>query len=464
MLLRHDRLWVFTDRPRTVDRTRRAVLELTGLPASAVRVVRLDATPRTPSGKPDYAALARHADRTDAASQATPAPATPEGIRDLYAVLLGRPDATTRDSFVDLGGDSLSYVEASTRLAKALGSLPPGWQRLDPVALALTHRGARRFSVPVDLSVVLRAVAVTLILVSHADIAQVQGGAHVLLAVAGYNLARFQLALSDRVARVRGILRSALTVALPAAAWVGAVTVATGDYRWQTAVFLNGVTGTGRWSDDWQFWFLEALVWCYVGMAALMAVPWVDRISRRSPFTLAAAAVLTCLALRYALVGVEAGAVERYQPVVVLWCLALGWAAAVADTRARRLVVAAAAVASTIGFFGDAQRELIVIAGILVLLADRAVPLPRVAATAVHALAAASLWIYLTQWQVYPGIEDAGHPYLAVLGAVAVGICAHLAYERISPRALVRWLPHTSRRIASASNPAPARAARAAVG
>ena len=53
-----------------------------------------------------------------------------EGIRDLFAVTLGRPDATVRDSFVDLGGDSLSYVEVSTRLGRALGTLPAGWQRL----------------------------------------------------------------------------------------------------------------------------------------------------------------------------------------------------------------------------------------------------------------------------------------------------------------------------------------------
>jgi peptidoglycan/LPS O-acetylase OafA/YrhL len=330
------------------------------------------------------------------------------------------------------------------------------------VALARTRHRTRRFTVPVDVSVVLRAVAVMLILVSHADIQQLQGGAHVLLAVAGYNLARFQLALSDRVARVRGILRSALNVAVPVSAWIAAVTVVTGDYRWQTAVFLNGVTGTGRWTDDWQFWFLEALVWCYLAIAALMMLPWVDRWSRRSPFAVAVGVAMTCLAVRYALVGVEAGPVERYQPVVVLWCLALGWAAAAADTPARRLVVAAAAVVSTIGFFGDLQREVIVIAGILLLLADRAVLLPRILATAVQALAAASLWIYLTQWQVYPGIEDAGHPHLAVLAAVAVGICAHLVYERVNPTALGRWRPHTSRRTASASSRAPAPGGRAA--
>ena len=64
--------------------------------------------------------------RTDAAptTPARPTSATADGIRDLYAVLLGRPDATTCDSFVDLGGDSLSYVEASTRLGQALGTLP----------------------------------------------------------------------------------------------------------------------------------------------------------------------------------------------------------------------------------------------------------------------------------------------------------------------------------------------------
>jgi hypothetical protein len=464
VLVHDDQLWVFTERPRSVDRTRSAVVGLTGLPTSAVRVVRVAALPRTSSGKPDYAALSRQAARTVADTSSTPAPVTPQAIRDLYAVLLGRPDATTHDSFVDLGGDSLSYVEASTRLGRALGTLPTGWQRLDPVALARTGRRRRRFTAPVDVSVALRAVALTLILVSHADLAQLQGGAHVLLAVAGYNLARFQLAHGDRHARVRSLLRSALAVAIPASLWIGAVTLVTGDYRWQTAVYLNGVTGTGRWNDDWQFWFLEALVWCYLGVAALVAIPWVDRWSRGRPFAVAAAVLVACCAARYALVGVEAGAVERYQAPVVMWCLALGWAAAAADTPVRRLVVAVAAAGSTIGFFGDTRRELIVVAGVVLLLADRAVPLPRIFVTIVQAVAAASLWVYLTQWQVYPGLEDAGHPYVAVLAALAAGICAHLAYERVSPTALVRWRSRTRRRTASSTSRALAPSARTAAG
>ena len=429
IVVHDDKLWAFTTRPRSVDRTRRALLEATGLPPSAVRVSLLATLPHTRAGKPDYAALARQADRA-AGDGPHAGAATAEDIRDLYAVLLGHPDATTRDSFVDLGGDSLSYVEASTRLGRALGTLPPGWQRLDPETLAASRGRVRRFTAPTDLSVLLRAVAVTLILVSHADLGQLQGGAHVLLAVAGYNLARFQLSVTGGATRARGILRSALGVAVPAALWIGAVAAVTGAYQWQTAVFLNGLTGSDRWSDDWQFWFLEALVWSYVGLAALVALPWVDRCLRRSAFTVALCVLVACLSLRVVLVGVQAGPTERYQVAVVLWCVALGWAVATADTPRRRLIVAMAAVVSVTGFFGDAQREAIVLAGVLLLLLDRALPLPRLVARAVQVVAAASLWIYLTQWQVYPGLEDAGHPYLAVLAAMAVGIVAHLVWGR----------------------------------
>ncbi len=432
-------------------------------------MVRLEALPLTSSGKHDYAALAAHADRVLADEPADSSGEVGAGdIRDLYAVLLGRPDATTSDSFVDLGGDSLSYVEATTRLGRMLGTLPPGWQRLDPESLARTRRSRRRFTVPVDLSAVLRAVAVTLILVSHADIAQLQGGAHVLLAIAGYNLARFQLGVPGRGARVRAVARTAVTVAVPAALWIGAVAVLAGSYRWQTAALLNGVTGADHWTDDWQFWFLEALVWAYAGVALVLAVPWVDRWQRGHPFAAAMIVLAACSAARFATVGIEAGRVERYATVVVLWCVALGWAAAVARTSVQRVVVAVAAVVSTVGFFGDGRRELIVIAGILLLLVDRAVPLPRLVAVAVHAVAAASLWIYLTQWQVYPELEDAGHPYAAVLAAILVGILVKQVADRVfplvSPRAPGRWRRRPTRRISSTTTHARGPATRAAVG
>jgi hypothetical protein len=156
--------------------------------------------------------------------------------------------------------------------------------------------------------------------------------------------------------------------------------------------------------------------------------------------------------------------VQRYTTVVVLWCVALGWAAAVARTHRQRLAVAAIAIGETVGFFDDGRREAIVIAGILLLLVDRAVPLPRATAVVVQAIAAASLWIYLTQWQVYPWLEDAGHPYAAVVAAILAGLLAKQVADRVSPRALGRRLRPSSRRTASSTSPGRAPAPRAAAG
>ena len=160
----------------------------------------------TPSGKPDDAALRavvreesagrvgrdRAGDRRRGARPARrgPGPAAGDGRRQ----------------FVGLGGDSLSYVEVSTRLGERLGALPPTGRPCRPPSSprsAPWRSRAAGVPSPSTSSMVLRAVAITLVVVTHADLFQLQGGAHVLLAVAGYNLARFQLAVPGRRERVR---------------------------------------------------------------------------------------------------------------------------------------------------------------------------------------------------------------------------------------------------------------------
>jgi hypothetical protein len=72
---------------------------------------------------------------------------------------------------------------------------------------------------------VLRAVAIMLDVVTHAGLLQVQGGVHLLLVVAGYNLARFQLALSGQQERDLALLRGARAVAVPTVLFVGVLEV-----------------------------------------------------------------------------------------------------------------------------------------------------------------------------------------------------------------------------------------------
>jgi len=440
-----DRLVVFRLRSRGHDRVRALVSEATGLPPGAVRVERVDSFPTTANGKPDHAALAEHTRLlVPAAGWPTEAPPTAASVRDLLAVVVARPDATVDDSFVSLAGDSLSFVEASTRLADHLGTLPQDWHRRSARDLAAAARPPRRRGwVPTEVPSLLRALAILAVVVTHCDLVLVPGGAHVLLAVAGFNLSRFVLAGSTGRVRVGRVLGALAAIVVPTAAWIAAVAAFTGQYRWTTALLLNQVVGPEQWTDDWQFWFIEALALAFLLVAGLLVVPAVARIHDRAPFGFTGVVVMATLALRYVLVGVEAGATERYAAPVVLWCIALGWWATTATSTRRRVLVAVVAAASVQGFFGDPQREAVVTLGIALLVFVPQVPLPRFGTHAVRLVSAASFWIYLTHWQVYPPLEDSGHPWAGLVASVLVGLAAAACYTRL--RTVRPLSPHLSR-------------------
>lgn len=421
-LLVHDEvLHAFTaGRSAGVDERLR---DLADLPPHAVVVHRLAEIPRTAGGKPCGTALR-------ALAVQTPGPIAPgdalETIRAEYARVLGRPDARADQSFTDLGGDSLSFVELSTRLARYCPDLPTDWHRrpirdLVPAAGAPARRG-----VPLDTAVVLRALAILAVVGSHTELVDVMGGAHLLLAVAGWNLARFVLDDRPRTRRLRSGLAAVARIAIPSALLLGAISLVTGQYALTTAAYLNNALGSDSWTDDWQLWFLEAWVWCSLAALALIALRPVDRLDRKHPFALAMALTAAALTLRWALVGVEAGPTERYAAPVVAWLFVAGWAGARASTLPQRLLVLGAVAAGTIGFFGDPARETIVIGGVALLLLLPTARVPRAVVRPLSAVAAASLGIYLTHWQVYPHLE--AHTSLgATLASVAVGI----AYARL---------------------------------
>jgi acyl-CoA synthetase (AMP-forming)/AMP-acid ligase II/peptidoglycan/LPS O-acetylase OafA/YrhL len=452
-----EQLLVFVRTARQVDAARSRVGVLLGIPAHAVRVYSVADFPVTSTGKPDFAALVRFATLTDEQTSAPQAvanaPVTADTIRDLFIEMLGCPNATIDDTFAGLGGDSLSYIEVSLRLEELLRVLPRDWPSWSASQLATAAVGessekaaedasdatevrqnagtrVRRGGFPrVETPGVLRAVAILLIVATHADLITMKGGAHLLLAVAGYNLARFQLADVSGATRVRRLLRSAGQIALPAILWIGAVALVSGKYTLPTALLVNNmIPDDGSWNEQWQFWFLEAALWTMLGLALMFAVRPIDRLERRHPWAFAVALLVTTLAIRFASIGVHAGGTERYAVVTVLWCLVLGWVVARADTAWRRLAVSVAAVVATVGFFGDPVREAVIIGGVLALAWAPRLRLPRQIVPIVRLLAGASLFIYLTHWVVYPAWE-ASAPWFGTVLSLGVGIAAWCAWR-----------------------------------
>ncbi|MGW5073563.1 AMP-binding protein [Rhodococcus sp. NPDC004095] len=397
---------------------RAAAAKAAGLPVGAIRVCGVDALPRTATGKPDFQAADALA-RGDETRQDTQPITDTAALRALYADILHCPNVTDDSSFVSLGGDSLSYVRMSLRLEQMLGHLPEDWHttRIGD----FTPRRRRRWPA-VEINVLLRAIAIVLIVGSHIHVFAILGGAHVLLGVAGYNFARFHLSGDDRAERMRRTLRSVAQIAIPAMVFIGGVIAWTGEYRVTSAFLLNGILGPPGWTIEWRYWFVEAIVYIVLVAAAVLYIPLVDRAERAYPFLFAMGLVAVGLLTRYAVVPVDDGTNRILTASVVFWLFALGWAAAKAGTAWQRICVTAAIVATVPGFFfGDTQREVIVIAGLCLLVWVRSVRCPTALIRVAGILASASLYIYITHFEVYLPLRDR-HPWPAFALSILVGI------------------------------------------
>jgi len=424
-------------RPVDVPALLAIATELTGLPVALVDAVVLPDLPRVANGKVDYRALAedplveQRALRVGRGRGSDRSAVTPADVTALFATLLARPDAQPTQSFVDLGGDSLSYVEASLRLERLLGELPAGWPSKPAAALA-DAAGPRRWGRAVETNVVLRAMAIFTIVASHSNLITIMGGAHVLLAIVGFNLGRFQLGDQSRRERTRSMLRGVSRVVVPSVLVIGTVAAISSDITWKQAALLTTFT-EWNWSEPrWSYWFIEALTLSTLLLAALLAVPAVDRASRRWPFALPVALTVALTPARFDLLGIPGDHVHRLNGM--LWLVTLGWAISQARTIRHRLVVTALTLWLAPGFFlvGGPIRPAYLVVGLLALIWLPQVRLPAVAAPLVGMVAASSLWIYLLHWQVYPHFEMSS-PVLATVLSLAVGVASAEGVRRCGP-------------------------------
>lgn len=411
---------------------RRRVADFTGLPPSAISVQPCEQIPRLASGKPDYPAIAALAG-TD---QVRPQPASGDRAAELvrrYAMVLDRDDVTAADTFVDLGGDSLSYVEVSIHVEQVLGTLPPDWHVTPIAELAAATAEApprRRRLRELDTSVLLRAGAIVLVVGTHVHLFTLPGGAHTLLGVAGFNFARFRLTTAGRAERVRGIARSLGRIVAATASWAALVMLVTDQYTLANVLLLNNVVGTVHERDTWHFWFIEDLVYITAAATLLLSLRRVDRWERRWPMALPVAVMAVGLIARYQLVP----GVELHKTVANAWLFAIGWGAAKATGRGQRIALTIAAAATIPGFFGQPGREAVMIAGLALLIWIPTVPAPRLVIAAAGALATASLYIYLVHWQVFVHMWSLP-PQLALAASLAAGLGYAAVFTQLSKRA-----------------------------
>lgn len=445
----------------TAARARLLAGEASGLGPAAVAVAVVE-LPHLPNGKVDRlgcAALVRGGSpdaceetRLRTAESVGASPTLAVGVAHTVGDVLGLDAVDLERSFVQHGGDSLSHVQASVRLEHLVGPLPRGWhhrplgelvqlgrsrradaasgERADPAGSTL--RGARRPGWrTVETSVLLRALAVIVICGSHADLFRILGGAHTLLAVAGFNAARFGLSMPAASGRWRAGLRTLIGVAVPtiAVALFGMLTH--GRYGWPNVALANWVLGDVTYGFRNELWFIDALVASTLTLTAVLAVPVVGRAWNRDPWRVAVVVAALALVPRFVILHLGDGVLRGIMPTT-FWLFAVGAAVAYADTRRRRALTLALAVVGGATFFpDDPVRNATILAGIAALTLLAEVRLPARAVPVISLLASASLYVYLVQFQILDVVPTA-------LGATFVAVAAGCALWRLADRPVRR--------------------------
>ncbi|MCW6530066.1 AMP-binding protein [Sphingomonas sp. MMSM20] len=421
-----------------LDKARQALGGL-DLPATLFEFVEFAALPRTQRGKIDYAAVLRagHAARERLLLADGSAI---ERVARLYRGLAhGMPIAET-DSFESLGGDSLSYVQCSIAIEDALGALPEGWETLSLAQLRAraqtdAPRHAHWHLIWLESDIIVRCLAIMLILFQHA-LGGMQGGADVLMMLAGFTWARFQRTrlLAGRSGAV--FLDFARRYLLIYLAIMLVVFAHDRHILWRHQLFVS--TFHGDWGGILNpYWFIESLTWCVAVTCILLAIPAVRRFATLRPtgFGMAFAGAALMIHLIGGRVGDAAGHAFR-SPDQTLVYFATGWAIAQAGRPLRLALFLMLATVSALAWgWNDAHvAAMLVAAGLIVFV--RRIPLPDIAGRMMIMIAAASFYIYI--FNIFPMyVTDTvlhakfGEFWVAqIVASLALGIGAYLILPR----------------------------------
>ncbi|WP_419814165.1 AMP-binding protein [Glacieibacterium sp.] len=368
------------------------VVAQTRLPPSSIVAYAAADIPRLASGKVDYPAILAHGRDLLAATQ-DEAPALSLALSRVLGQQVVLPD----NSFQSLGGDSLSYVQASMVIEDHLGSLPDGWEsmtmaefdRLGTPALVPGPWSMRRF----ESEVAVRAAAITGIVGVHATTWTLAGGASLLLLLAGYNLARFQLPRLRADEGLSLLGSFAVRILLP----YYLILIVYSLHRevdLSSWLLLSNISGLHH-SLLEPFWFLEALTHCLLLFIAAFAIP---AVRRASPVRVGLAMLVFALVMKFAAIELWTGRpLDQRTADAVLYLYGIGFLLKLCTRPIERLLLVGLALAGTALDWGLSDVHIVWMGiGLGGLALFQHIRLPRVLATVVMQVASASFYVYLT--------------------------------------------------------------------
>jgi peptidoglycan/LPS O-acetylase OafA/YrhL len=441
--LRGEGFLVATTPELKVDREtlRAAVLQATqecGVNAgNAIALVTVESLPKTATGKVQrrqlvewYASQVQEAEPSPGRkTQGTP-------LQIAFCRALNLAQARPQDTFVALGGDSLSYVQLSMEVEKYLGYLPSGWETMELGQLEQLKPQKRNYAT-VETSILLRAIAITEVVMLHADLIMLGGGAYALLLIAGANFARFQGEALLQNQFSKSVLSLLKNLILPYLILSVLFQIYKRDFNPGILFFVSNYAGNPELTPSiFPVWFINVLVQTVLLVSALLFVNPIRRYVVQFPWR-SSVLLLGIGVCTNQWIPLLWDANHRYNrvPHMLVWLFALGCCIYFVQTRTQKLLTTIALVALSIGLVGPAHKEAWVVCTVgLALLWIRAVPVPTVVKPGIQVLGAAAYYIYLTHMifiHILKNTLGIGNPFLDAIVSLVGGVLVWFGVTKV---------------------------------
>jgi acyl-CoA synthetase (AMP-forming)/AMP-acid ligase II len=425
------------DQSAKVKEAASAALAEIGISAgSALHVMVLDALPVTGTGKVQRRVLAEQfALRKVTAPKTAPVKSDVPDVLALFRHEFAGQTVDLDDTFETLGGDSLHYIQVSLAYERHFGQLPDEWEKLTLTQLQ-DHAEASNTSSwrRLESATLTRAFFVICIVALHTDAfiySSNWGAAYFLVLLAGYSVGRFQLPEILRSGSTRTIWGTVRYVAIPTILMGIFLELVTRKFELPSLLLVSNYVDPYT-IRGYTFYFIEFYVQILVIAALLFSVPAVRR-------AFAARPMLSSVVFFFAAAGIDYLIELKWNgdynfdrtPWHYGWCFALGMVIAAAKDLPSRLFALALAVGSVLAVWQLTSAALYVAGGVGVVLFVRSITVPAPAKVLIAEIAGASMFIYLTHYQMISVVDKIfGHhmPWLAMILSIITGIIGAHVY------------------------------------
>lgn len=430
------------------------------LPAYMVpsEILCLDEIPLLPNGKTDRQKLL--ATPREQSSRLPGRPPETAMERELVAIwedVLGVEGISPEQSFAELRGDSLNFVQVLLATEAKVGQLPDLWELMPLAEIAEKSAPPPRFYKWVDSSVLVRAIAIMVIVSFHFKLFALEGGGTTaLFMVTGFLIGRLQIQEAWQSRSAAPIWRLAFKILIPVALFVTLLYFydpIVHNVRQHPSVYLlyvdfSDLIGSDLLIRDIYIWYVSATIKIFIVFALIITLVFRAGIEISARNFVFAMFALACV-LRFVLplsfddasltLEDPSASITRYLPTTHFATIMLGMCFAYVDGMREKIVmfgiVLLYAALTQALLTANTTPILLIFFGFIALFVPR-LPLPRGVHRIVLLVSGASLFIYLSHLRIgYDILPRFGVPIGSVLQwvlAIAIGIGAWYLWQRVS--------------------------------